>query len=120
MDRILIADLPVSCLIGVPDGERGAKQELRIDLQLELDVRQAAAADDFEKTVDYAAVSGLVQRTAGARPRKLVETLAEDIARVTLESFAVEGVRVCVRKPSALEVFGAAHAGVEIERRRDG
>lgn len=120
MDRILIADLPVSCRIGVPDDERADAQELRIDLELELDVRDASSADDFEKTIDYAGVSGLVKRTAAARPRKLIETLAEDVARVTLESFAIEGVRVRVRKPSALKVFGAAHAGVEIERRRDG
>jgi hypothetical protein len=39
---------------------------------------------------------------------------------VTLGSFAIESVLVRVRKPAALEVFGAAHAGVEIERRRDG
>lgn len=120
MDRILIADLPVSCRIGVPEAERAEAQELRIDLDLDLDVRGAAAADDFEKTVDYASVSGLVQRTAAARPRKLIETLAEDIAQTALDSFAIEGVRVRVRKPSALRVFGAAHAGVEIERRRDG
>ena len=120
MDRILIADLPVSCRIGVPDNERAEPQQLRIDLELELDVHNAGATDDFEKTVDYAGVSGLVQRTAGAGSRKLIETLAEDVARVTLDSFAIEGVRVRVRKPSALEAFGAAHAGVEIERRRDG
>jgi dihydroneopterin aldolase len=119
MDRILIADLPVNCRIGVPEDERAEAQELRVDVELELDVRCASEADDFEKTVDYAGVSGLVQRTAAARPRKLIETLAEDIARTSLESFAIESVRVRVRKPSALKVFGAAHAGVEIERRRD-
>ena len=102
MDRILIADLPVSCQIGVPDEERSEQQELRIDLELETDVRDAAAGDDFEKTVDYASVSGLVQRTAAARPRKLIETLAEDLARVALDSLAIESVRVRVRKPSAL------------------
>jgi dihydroneopterin aldolase len=120
MDRVLIADLPVRCRIGVPDEERAEEQELRVDLELELDVRGAAAGDDFEKTVDYASVSVLAQRTAGARPRKLIETLAEDLACVVLDGFAVEGVRVRVRKPSALAVFGASSAGVEIERRRDG
>ena len=118
MDRILIADLPVICRIGVPEKERAEEQELRIDLELELDVRAAAADDDFEKTVDYAAVSRVVRRTASERPRKLIERLAEDIARAAFESFAIDGVRVRVRKPSALRVFGAAHAGVEIERRR--
>ena len=120
MDRILIADLPVRCRLGVPDAERAEEQEVRIDLELELDLRAAGAGDAFEKTVDYAAVSGLVQRTAAAHPRKLIESLAEDIARITLESFAIEGVRVRVRKLSALRSFSAVHAGVEIERRRDG
>ena len=120
MDRILIADLPLSCKVGVPARERAAEQELRLDLELDLDLRAAGAADDFSKTVDYAGVSGLVQRTAAARPRALIETLAEDIARTVLESFAIDAVRVRVRKPAALRSFGAAYAGVEIERRRDG
>ncbi|MEZ5361031.1 MAG: dihydroneopterin aldolase [Bryobacterales bacterium] len=120
MDRILIADLPVRCKIGVPEQERAVEQELRIDLELSLDLRPSGEADDFGRTVDYAAASGLVQRTAAARPRKLIETLAEDIARVALDSMAIEAVRVRIRKPSALVSFGAAYAGVEIERRRNG
>jgi dihydroneopterin aldolase len=120
MDRILIADLPVRCRIGVPDAERAQEQELRVDLELRLDVRPAGADDDFGKTVDYASVSRLVQETAAARPRKLIEALAEDLARTILEGFAVETVRAQVRKPSALRAFGASHAAVEIERRRHG
>jgi dihydroneopterin aldolase len=119
MDRILIADLPVSCKIGVPEQERASEQELRVDLEMELDLRAAGNADNFGKTVDYARVSGLVQRTARARPRALIEALAEDIARVALDSLAIDAVRVRVRKPSALQAYGAAYAGVEIERRRD-
>ena len=51
MDRILIADLPVSCRIGVPEDERAELQELRVDVELELDIRDASSTDDFEKTV---------------------------------------------------------------------
>ena len=108
------------CKIGVPEQERASEQELRVDLELGLDLRVAAAEDDFSKTVDYACVSGLVQRTAAARPRALIESLAGDIACVALDSLAIDWVRVRVRKPSALRAYGAAHAGVEIERRRDG
>ena len=116
MDRILIDDLPVRAFVGVPDAERVVEQELRIDLQLELDLAAAGVSDDFALAVDYAAVARRVIQTVQERPRKLIETVAEDVARVTLAEFPLVRVRIRVRKPAALAEFGARHAAVEIDR----
>ena len=120
MDHISIPDLPLPCRIGVSEGERAAPQLVLIDVELYLDLAPAARQDDFRKTVDYVAVCEALSETAAARPRALIETLAEDSAAELLRRFPVDRVRLRVRKPSALEDFGAPCAAVEIERGRDG
>ena len=49
---------------------------------------------------------------------QLVETLAERIAGILLDEFAVAWARVTVNKPGAIR--GARDVGVRIERRRPG
>jgi 7,8-dihydroneopterin aldolase/epimerase/oxygenase len=119
MDAIRILDLPLRCRIGVPDEERTAPQELRLDLALALDIRPAAQTDDFSQTIDYAAVARLAQDLAAAGERRLIETLAEELAGKILAAFPVESVRLTIRKPGALASFGAEAAAVEIVRTRE-
>src|SRR6266853_1783154 len=54
--------------------------------------------DDLRNTVDYFAVCQAVKALAGARPRRLIETLAEEIAAAVLRDFAVAAVEVELRK----------------------
>ncbi|MCG8650861.1 MAG: dihydroneopterin aldolase [Pirellulales bacterium] len=120
MDKIFISDLPVSCRIGVPEDERAVAQRILIDLELSLDLAEAGGFDDFTKTVDYDAVCSTAVATARAKPRKLIETLGEDIAAAVLSAHGVESVLIRVKKPEALRRRGAAYAAVEITRRRAG
>jgi len=120
MDRIWILDLPVRCRIGVPAEERANPQELRLDAALEFDTRPSAMDDDFLKTIDYAAVTKRILQVASDRDRRLIETLAEEIAAAILEDFSVEAVSLTLRKPTALADFGAKAAGLEIRRTRHG
>ena len=120
MDRILIPDFPLSCRIGVTEHERSAEQEVLADIELGLDLRAAALSDDLDETLDYQRVGSALVELARERPRKLIETLAEDAAAELLSRFPVAWVRVRIKKPSAMANFGAPYAAVEIERRRDG
>lgn len=117
MDRIVIPDFRISCHVGVPSEERDAAQDVLIDLELELDLSRAGKADDISLTVDYDAVCETVAQTVTRRPRKLIETIAEEVAQVLLAHYPVRVVKVKVRKPSALVRRGIPHAAVVIERR---
>ena len=55
MDRILISDLLVRCIIGVRDEERRDKQDVLINLELSVDLRKAGTSDRLEDSVDYRA-----------------------------------------------------------------
>ena len=112
-DRIHIEALALSAHLGVPNAERAAAQRLTVSLTLEPVRDFSALGDDLEKTVDYFAVCEAVKTLTGAHPRRLIETLAEEIAELVLERFAVRVVEVEVRK---FILRDTAHVAVRIRR----
>lgn len=116
MDRILIRDLALRCVIGVTAEERREKQDIVINITLEADLRKAGLSDDLADTVDYKAFKKKVLALVEGPPFLLVEALAERIAALGLEDPRVERVTVTVEKPGALRF--ARSVGVEIVRER--
>ena len=97
-DRILIEGLELSSCIGVPDEERAAAQRLTVSLVLEPIRGFSDLGDALENTVDYFRVCEEVKALALARPRRLIETLAGDIAALLLARFALRAIEVELRK----------------------
>ncbi len=114
MDIIFIRDLRVDTVIGIYDWERSIKQTLRIDLEMATDIARAAASDSIEDTLNYKAVAKRIIAFVEGSSFQLVETLAERIAELVREEFAVPWVRLSLNKGGA--VRGAAGVGVIIER----
>ena len=113
-DTVFIDDLQVRAVIGIYAWERSVLQDLRIDLRMATNIGAAAAADDIDLALDYDAIAGRVTALAGASRYKLIESLAEEIARTVLGEFGVKRLMVRVTKPGA--VANARGVGVEIER----
>ncbi|MEL7311769.1 MAG: dihydroneopterin aldolase [Pseudomonadota bacterium] len=113
-DRVLIADLAVSAVIGVWDWEREIEQKLLIDLTMETDVRAAARSDALEDALNYQAVGESVTEYVRAAKPKLIEVLAEGIAELVLARPEVTAVGVTVKKPGALPAAG--HVAVSVWR----
>ena len=116
MDKLRINGLVVSALIGVHAWERCVRQPIRIDLEFDTDASRAAATDDLDQAHDYGAIARRVTELVGRSEWKLIETLAERIARCVLDEFHVVRVKVVVHKPNA--VPAALDTSVEIERTR--
>lgn len=95
-DTIVVRGLKLSCHIGVPAEERAAAQTLEAHLFME--VAGFPQTDEIEGTVDYKLVSDRVTALAAAGERKLIETLAQDIANLILDEFPVAKVRVELEK----------------------
>ena len=117
MDIIFLHDLKVETVIGLWDWERKIKQTVVINLEMAADIQKAAATDSVDDTLNYKAVAKRLQQFVGDSEYKLVETLAEHIARIVNEEFGVPWVKVRVSKPGAIR--GARDVGVLIERRLD-
>ena len=99
MKRIIeIRGLEVFANVGVPKEERLVPQRLLIDLRFAADLQPLALNDDLELTVDYASVSLRVAAIAEERPRRLIETLAEELAALVLVEFSLAWIEVTIRK----------------------
>jgi dihydroneopterin aldolase len=115
-DRIFLRDLKTETIIGIYDWERKVRQTLSFDFEFPGDVRRAARSDAIEDTLNYKSVAKKVLAFVEASEYHLVETLAENVARLILTEFGIAWVRVTVSKPGA--VRGSRDVGVIIERTR--
>lgn len=105
---------------GVLTSERVSGQVFLVDLDLDVDIAQAAATDDVEQTVNYAEVAGVVEAFITGTPVNLIETLAVRIADAVLEQFSkVRAVTVTVNKPQAPIPSDFANVAVRLTRQRD-
>lgn len=116
MDTIFIDQLAIDTVIGLYDWERRIRQRVIVDLEMDFDIRRAAATDDVDKTLDYKAVAKRVIAFVEASEFDLVETLSEGIAAVILDEFPVTRVTLRLDKPHALR--GAQGVGIRITRER--
>ncbi|MBE7494055.1 MAG: dihydroneopterin aldolase [Verrucomicrobiaceae bacterium] len=97
-DQILLCNLQLRCHIGVPDAERSTEQLLHADVVIHSRVSFEAMQDDLACTIDYAAVATRLEQIAAARPRRLIETLAADLAACVLTEFSAAAVEITLRK----------------------
>ena len=114
MDRILIEGLAVETCIGVYDWERKIQQRLLFDLEIDTDIRVAAASDDLDKTVDYKALSDRVIEYVSGTSFELIEALVENLAQKLIEEFKLSRLVLKVSKPGA--VPQAKNVALVIER----
>jgi dihydroneopterin aldolase/2-amino-4-hydroxy-6-hydroxymethyldihydropteridine pyrophosphokinase len=114
--KISIRGLKVKTIIGVKPSERVKQQEVVIDVDLWADLSRGVAGDSIECTVDYKVIKDELISYVGNVDFKLIETLADRVAKVCLQDHRVRMVRVRVEKPGALT--GAEAASVEVVRSR--
>lgn len=97
-DSLEIRGLSLKTYIGVPDEERESPQTLKASLTLYPKKPLKKLQDDFSRTIDYAAIAAALEQEALRIPRKLIETLAEDLAKCVLNYWPVMEVRVKLEK----------------------
>ena len=99
MERVIgIKGLEVMAHVGVPDEERRVAQRLLIDLRFDAANQPAELNDDLALTIDYDVLSRRVAEIAAERPRKLIETLADELTAVLLKEFSLRWIELTIRK----------------------
>lgn len=117
MDRIHIKDLELYCNHGVFPEENKLGQKFLISVTLYTDVREAGKTDDLTKSIHYGEVSHFIREYMQNRTCKLLETVAEGLARqLLLEVPGLQKVRLEVKKPWAPIGLPLDTVSVEIER----
>src|SRR5919204_5222947 len=99
MDRVVIRELLVRCVLGVDAEERREMQDVLITVALYGDLRAAGKSDRLEDAIDYRAVKKEILAAAEGSHFRLIEALAERIAELSLARAGVQRVDVTVEKP---------------------
>jgi len=97
-DRIHLKELILPTVIGVPDAERELPQSVSMNATLFLECSFKDLNDDISQTVDYFELTRELRRVAARGERKLIETLAEDLAEAILMFEGVRAVTVEIQK----------------------
>ncbi|WP_339060670.1 dihydroneopterin aldolase [Tepidibacillus marianensis] len=98
MDKIIFQAMQFYAYHGVFEEENRLGQKFEVDVELFLSLKKAGQSDCLEDTVNYAQVYQVTKDFVMGTPKKLLESLAENIATEILSSFPIKGVMVRVRK----------------------
>jgi dihydroneopterin aldolase len=117
-DVILLEGIQVPAALGVTAAERRVRRPVTLDLEVARDLRAAGRSDNIRQTVHYKRIFEVVEDVASNQEHKLVEALADRIARAVLGKFDADAVTVTVRKPTPISGV-LKYAGVRITRTRE-
>ena len=117
MDIIYINNLRIETTIGVYAWEMQTKQMVSLDLQIGTNILQASAQDSIDDTIDYKLVIERLSTFIEASNFKLLETLAEETAKILLDEFNVPWLKLHIKKPQVLK--NVSDVGIIIERQQN-
>ncbi|MZP29342.1 2-amino-4-hydroxy-6-hydroxymethyldihydropteridine diphosphokinase [Heliobacterium undosum] len=102
MDRILLKGMSFYGYHGALPEEQVLGQPFTVDLELEVDLRQAGKSDAVEDSVHYGEVYNRVRAILEGTPKATIEAVAEAVVVAVYRDFpAVQGLKVRVEKPKA-------------------
>jgi len=115
-DRIELRGLRVVGTHGVLAEEQVRPQPFEVDLDVEVDLRAAGAADDLTQTVDYGAIAEAAAAVVAGEHHQLLERVAQRIADEVLVDARVRSVDVTVRKLRPPVPLDLASSAVRVHR----
>lgn len=114
MITVHVHDLRVFGHHGVHDAERTAGQDFLFDV--DLDVEERGAGDDFTEAVDYVEVARVVKEVSDGRQFTLLEALATAVADELARRFQPVRIVVGVRKPEVKPAGFDGTVGVTVTK----
>ena len=115
MDLIFIRNLAVTTIVGHYARERLAPQTLEFNIDLAIPGATVFDTDRLADTVNYAAVAEYIKRECDTHHFKLLERMADHLARGIVTNFHTPYVKLSVAKIGILPA--ARQVGVVVERR---
>ena len=115
MDLIVIRGLRIETIVGHYPYEREAPQPLDFDLDLAIPNTSVYQSDRLHDTINYAAVAEYIRSECDVHHFRLLERMADHLARGILTEFKTPYVKLTVVKLGILK--GVKQVGVMVERR---
>ena len=116
MDTLSIKNIKASCRIGLGEQERAEPHEVLVSVELDVGDKNAFESDDIADAVDYAKLVAALREKVAANERKLIEALAEDLAKWVVKAFDARYAQIKVEKPGVLEGVESVSVTVALNR----
>ena len=118
-DQVFVNGLALHAYHGVMQHEAKVGQTFKLDLTLDIDLKQASRSDKLADTVGYDQVVNVATEAFCGKRYRLVEAAAGAVAEAVLNRFEqVIAIRVTIHKPHAPIAATFDDVGVTLVRQR--
>ena len=114
--KITIENLRLRTIIGINDWERETRQDVVINVELELAAGTVFTRDAIDETVDYKQLNKRIIEEVERSSFFLIEKLGDHLLMVVMEDRRVRRARVQVAKPGALRFTDTVSVECSVER----
>jgi len=114
--KILISDLALLMSIGIHDFEKIKKQEVRFNINIDINPSLFPIEDKLNSIVNYETVINLITKLTKNKHYELLETLAEDIFDQLFKNINIQKIKLKIEKTQIIK--NTSSVGIEITKKR--
>ena len=114
--KILISDLTLVISIGIHDFERNKKQEVKFNINIDINPSLFPIEDKLNSIVNYETVVKIITKLTKNKHYELLETLAEDIFDQLFKNINIQKIKLKIEKTQIIK--NTSSIGIEITKKR--
>ena len=114
--KVLISDLTLLMSIGIHDFEKIKKQEVKLNINIDINPLLIPIENKLNSIVNYETVVKEVTRLTKNKHFELLETLAEDIFFILFKNTNIKQIKLKIEKTQIIK--NTSSVGVEITKKR--
>jgi dihydroneopterin aldolase len=114
--KVIITDLIFNTSIGIHDFEKEKKQQIKFNIEIDIDPMLKAAENDLESIINYEDVINQIKSITNKKHYNLLETLAEDIFTNLFLSKNIIKIKLRIEKPEIIK--NTSSVGIEITKKK--
>ena len=115
--KVIISDLVFNTSIGVHDFEKEKEQQIRFNIEIDINPLLKAAENDLKSIVNYENVINKVKSITHKKHYNLLETLAEDIFTNLFLAKNIIKIKLRIEKPEIIK--DTSSVGIEITKKKN-
>jgi|TARA_B110000495_G_C22722703_1_gene424451 dihydroneopterin aldolase len=114
--KVIINDLVFNTLIGIHDFEKVKEQQIRFNIEIDINPLLKVAKDNLDSIVNYETVINKIKLITQKKHYNLLETLAEDIFSNLFMNKNVIKIKLKIEKPEIIK--NTSSVGIQIIKKR--
>ena len=114
--KVLITDLTLQMSIGIHDFEKIKKQEVKFNINIDINPSLAPIKEKINSIVNYETVIKNITKLTKNKHYELLETLAEDIFFELFKNTNIQKIKLKIEKTQIIK--NTSSVGVEITKKR--